>query len=102
MVAIVAMYASGAPLHAQSAASGQSGSAAENPQAMQERISRLEAEVAELKAMVKQHRGGLFSGLNQELKENTVTFDYSMAYGFLMRFKWRRDDSNQPSFLSDV
>jgi hypothetical protein len=47
-------------------------------------------------------RGGLFSGLTQALKENTVTFDYTMADGFLMRYEWRRDYSNQPSFLSDV
>ncbi len=46
--------------------------------------------------------GGLFSGLNQALKENTVTFDYKLANGFLMRYEWRRDYSNQPSFLSDV
>lgn len=47
-------------------------------------------------------RGGLFSGLAQALKENTVTFDYKLADGFLMRYEWRRDFSNQPSFLSDV
>jgi hypothetical protein len=47
-------------------------------------------------------RGGLFSGLTQALKENTVTFDYTVADGFLMRYEWRRDFSNQPSFLSDV
>jgi hypothetical protein len=47
-------------------------------------------------------RGGLFSGLNQALKENTVTFDYNVANGLLMRYEWRRDFSNQPSFLSDV
>jgi Putative beta-barrel porin-2, OmpL-like. bbp2 len=47
-------------------------------------------------------RGGLFSGITQALKENTVTFDYMMADGFLMRYEWRRDYSNQPSFLSDV
>jgi len=40
MVAILGMCASGASLHAQSAASGQSGAAAESPQAMQERMSR--------------------------------------------------------------
>jgi len=34
-------------------------------------------------------RGGLFSGVSQ-------------ALGFLMRYEWRRDFSNQPSFLSDV
>ena len=47
-------------------------------------------------------RGGLFSGITQALKENTVTFDYTMAPGFLMRYEWRRDYSNQPSFLTDV
>lgn len=47
-------------------------------------------------------RGALFSGLTQALKENTVTFDYKLADGFLMRYEWRRDYSNQPSFLSDV
>jgi len=46
--------------------------------------------------------GGLFSGLNQALKENTVTFDYAVAPGFLMRYEWRVDYSNQPSFLSDL
>jgi len=47
-------------------------------------------------------RGGLFSGVTQALKENTVTFDYKLGDGFLMRYEWRRDYSNQPSFLSDV
>lgn len=47
-------------------------------------------------------RGGLFSGLTQALKENTVTFDYKVGDGMLMRCEWRRDFSNQPSFLSDV
>lgn len=47
-------------------------------------------------------RGGLFSGITQALKENTVSFDYKMADGFLMRYEWRRDFSNQPSFLTDV
>ncbi|MBV9479872.1 MAG: porin [Acidobacteria bacterium] len=47
-------------------------------------------------------RGGLFSGLTQALKENTVTFDYKPVDGFLMRYEWRRDFSNEPSFLSDV
>jgi hypothetical protein len=47
-------------------------------------------------------RGGLFSGITQALKENTVTFDYKLSDGFLMRYEWRRDYSNQPSFLSDT
>ena len=46
-------------------------------------------------------RGGLFSGITQALKENTVTFDYKMADGMLMRYEWRRDFSNRPSFLTD-
>ncbi|HEY1677398.1 MAG TPA: outer membrane beta-barrel protein [Candidatus Sulfotelmatobacter sp.] len=46
-------------------------------------------------------RGGLFSGLSQALKENTVTFDYKLADNFLMRYEWRRDFSNRPSFLTD-
>ncbi len=47
-------------------------------------------------------RGALFSGLTQALKENTVTFDYKISDGFLMRYEWRRDYSNQPTFLSDI
>jgi Putative beta-barrel porin-2, OmpL-like. bbp2 len=46
-------------------------------------------------------RGGLFSGLQQALKETTATFDYKFAEGFLMRYEWRRDFSNQPSFFTD-
>jgi hypothetical protein len=45
---------------------------------------------------------GLFSGIDQALKENTVTFDYKVTNGLLMRYEWRRDYSNQPTFLSDV
>jgi hypothetical protein len=47
-------------------------------------------------------RGGLFSGLNQALKETTATFDYKISEGFLMRYEWRRDFSNRPSFLSST
>jgi hypothetical protein len=47
-------------------------------------------------------RGGLFSGLNQALKETTATFDYKLGDGFLMRYEWRRDFSNRPSFLTDT
>ena len=47
-------------------------------------------------------RGALFSGISQALKENTVTFDYRVADGLLMRYEWRRDFSNQPTFFSDV
>jgi hypothetical protein len=47
-------------------------------------------------------RGGLFSGLNQAIKETTATFDYKLSEGFLMRYEWRRDFSNQPSFLTST
>ena len=47
-------------------------------------------------------RGGLYSGLTQALKETTGTFDYKLREGFLMRYEWRRDFSNQPSFLSST
>jgi hypothetical protein len=43
-------------------------------------------------------RGGLFSGVTQALKETTVTTDYNVADGFLVRGEWRRDFSNQPFF----
>jgi hypothetical protein len=46
-------------------------------------------------------RGGLFSGITQALKETTATFDYKLTQGFLMRYEWRRDFSNQPSFFTD-
>jgi len=37
----------------------------------------------------------------QALKETTVSFDYKLSDGFLMRYEWRRDFSNQPSFFTD-
>jgi hypothetical protein len=45
---------------------------------------------------------GLFSGVNQALKETTATFDYKIADGFLMRYEWRRDFSNQAFFQTDT
>jgi hypothetical protein len=45
-------------------------------------------------------RGGLFSGVTQALKETTLTVDYRVAEGFLVRSEWRRDFSNQPFFLT--
>ena len=47
-------------------------------------------------------RQGMFSGVSQALKETTATFDYKVTDGFLMRYEWRRDFSNQPYFLTDV
>jgi hypothetical protein len=47
-------------------------------------------------------RGGLFSGVTQALKETTLTFDYKLADGFLVRSEWRRDFSNRQFFLTDT
>jgi hypothetical protein len=47
-------------------------------------------------------RQGAFSGVSQALKETTATFDYKIADGFLMRYEWRRDFSNQPYFQTDT
>ncbi len=47
-------------------------------------------------------RGGLFSGLTQALKETTVTTDFKLADGFLLRGEWRRDWSNRPFFLTET
>ena len=47
-------------------------------------------------------RGGLFSGTTQALKETTLTYEYKLAEGFLMRSEWRRDFSNQPYFLTEI
>ena len=44
--------------------------------------------------------GGLFSGTTQTLKEVTLTYEYKVAEGFLMRGEWRRDFSNMPFFLT--
>lgn len=44
--------------------------------------------------------GGLFSGATQSLKETTLTYEYKVSDGFLMRGEWRRDFSNQPFFLT--
>lgn len=46
-------------------------------------------------------RGGLFSGATQALKEHTVTAEYKLADGFVMRGEYRRDYSNQPFFLTE-
>lgn len=47
-------------------------------------------------------RGGLFSGVTQALKETTLTADYKLADGLLMRGEWRRDFSNRRFFLTDA
>ena len=45
-------------------------------------------------------RGGLFSGVTQDLKEHTLTAEYKFADGFLGRVEYRRDYSNRPFFLT--
>jgi len=47
-------------------------------------------------------RGGLFSGVTQALKEATLTTEYRLPEGFLIRAEWRRDFSNRPYFLTDT
>jgi hypothetical protein len=46
--------------------------------------------------------GGLFSGATQALKESTLTADYRVASGLLVKWEWRRDFSNQAYFLTAV
>jgi putative OmpL-like beta-barrel porin-2 len=43
---------------------------------------------------------GLFSGQSQRLTDATVTYDYRVNDGFLVRTEWRRDGSNKPFFLT--
>jgi hypothetical protein len=45
-------------------------------------------------------RGALFSGLNQALKETTLTVKYNAAEGFDIFAEWRRDFSNQRYFYT--
>ncbi len=45
--------------------------------------------------------GGLFSAKTQALKEFTLTYDYKLAAGLLVRTEFRRDFSNLPFFLTD-
>lgn len=47
-------------------------------------------------------RDGLFSGVTQALKETTLTADFKLIDGFLLRGEWRRDFSNRPFFLTDT
>jgi predicted porin len=44
----------------------------------------------------------LFTGLDQDLKEITVTAEYKFNEEFLLRGEYRRDWSNQPFFLTDT
>ena len=47
-------------------------------------------------------RGGLYTGSTQALKETTLTTEYKVAEGLMMRLEWRRDFSNQRYFLTDT
>ncbi len=46
--------------------------------------------------------GGLFTGTSQRLKEATITYDYRLNEGFLMRGEWRRDFSDTLFFLTNA
>lgn len=47
-------------------------------------------------------RGGLFSGVTQDLKEGTLTFDWRPADGFRFFGEYRIDSSDRPFFLTPV
>lgn len=47
-------------------------------------------------------RGGLFTGVTQAIKDQTVTLEYKIADGFAVFPEWRRDSSNQPYFLTSA
>jgi hypothetical protein len=47
-------------------------------------------------------RGGLFSGATQALKETTLTWEYKLAEGLLIRNEWRSDFSNQRYFYTNT
>jgi hypothetical protein len=46
--------------------------------------------------------GGLFTGRSQRLTEATITYDYQLNDGFLVRSEWRRDFSDTPFFLTNA
>ena len=47
-------------------------------------------------------RGGLFTGVTQALKENTLTVAYRFDEGFQVMSEWRRDFSHQPYFYTNL
>jgi hypothetical protein len=47
-------------------------------------------------------RNGLYTGVPQSLKEATLTADYKMGEGFMLRWEYRRDQSNHPYFYTDT
>jgi hypothetical protein len=48
------------------------------------------------------HDGGLFTGVAQSIAEATVTYDYRVNDGFLIRSEWRHDAAGEPFFLTDT
>jgi hypothetical protein len=46
--------------------------------------------------------GARDAGFGQALKGTTLTTDFGIADGFLVRGEWRRDFSNQPFFLTSA
>jgi hypothetical protein len=69
MAMIVATCVCGTSLHAQSAGSGQSDSTNNSSQVMPDRISRREAEFAELKTMIKQLQPAVIASVGAERSE---------------------------------
>jgi hypothetical protein len=47
-------------------------------------------------------RDGLFSGAAQSLKETTLTYEYRIERGVLIRGEWRGDFSDRPFFITDT
>ena len=55
-----------------------------------------------LRSEIMSDRGALFSGTSQTIKEETMTFEYKVAEGFLFRNEWRTDLSNQRYFYTNT
>ena len=47
-------------------------------------------------------RGGLFTGITQAVKENTLTLAYRFDEGFQVMGEWRRDFSNRPFLYTSL
>ena len=45
-------------------------------------------------------RDGLFSGTSEILSETTLTYEFRVEGGFLLRAEWRRDAARSPFFLT--
>jgi len=84
--AVFAICANAGVVHGQAIVSRGSGTTTEIPEAMQERVSKLENEVAELRAIVKQtainfaYRLGLVCGLGFSCARNVHDIGYPSGY----------------------